>query len=44
MTEPRHDNNDDDGGLGEDNTIPDTDEGVAVGHSEDSTFEPEEDR
>ena len=43
MTEPRHDN-DDDGGLGDDNTIPDTDEGVAVGHSEDSTFEPEEDR
>ncbi len=32
------------GGLGEDGTIPDTDDGVAVGHTgEHSTFEPEED-
>ncbi|MFC7431662.1 MULTISPECIES: hypothetical protein [unclassified Agrococcus] len=32
------------GGLGDDGTIPDTDDGVAVGHTgEHSTFEPEED-
>lgn len=30
-------------GLGKDGSIPDTDDGVAVGHSEESSFEPEED-
>lgn len=33
-----------DGGLGQDGTIPDEPEGVAAGHTgEPSTFEPEED-
>lgn len=32
-----------DKGLGEDGTIPDTEEGVGVGHTEKSSFEPEED-
>ncbi|WP_150307820.1 hypothetical protein [Planctomonas psychrotolerans] len=29
--------------VGSDNTIPDTAEGIAVGHGKPSTFEPEED-
>lgn len=29
--------------LGEDGTIPNTDDGVAVGHTTSSSFEPEED-
>ncbi|WP_338889481.1 hypothetical protein [Rhodococcus sovatensis] len=29
--------------LGEDGTIPNTEDGVAVGHTEKSSFEPEED-
>ena len=29
--------------VGSDNTIPKTDEGVSVGHTQSSTFEPEED-
>lgn len=33
----------DDDGVGKDGTIPDTDDGVAVGHTEESSFEPEED-
>ncbi|MBY6412313.1 hypothetical protein HQ346_10350 [Rhodococcus sp. BP-252] len=33
----------DDEGLGKDGSIPDTDEGVAVGHTSESSFEPEED-
>ncbi|WP_169914615.1 hypothetical protein [Rhodococcoides yunnanense] len=32
-----------DDGLGKDGTIPNTDDGVAVGHTSDSSFEPEED-
>jgi hypothetical protein len=32
-----------DEGLGKDGSIPDTDEGVAVGHTSESSFEPEED-
>nr|WP_179275258.1 hypothetical protein [Rhodococcus sp. 06-1059B-a] len=30
-------------GLGKDGSIPDTDDGVAVGHTDQSSFEPEED-
>ncbi|MDJ0360515.1 hypothetical protein [Rhodococcus sp. H29-C3] len=29
--------------LGKDNTIPNTEDGIAVGHSSESSFEPEED-
>ncbi|WP_019663404.1 MULTISPECIES: hypothetical protein [Nocardiaceae] len=32
-----------DDGLGKDGSIPDTDDGVAVGHTDQSSFEPEED-
>lgn len=30
-------------GLGKEGTIPDSDDGVAVGHTDESSFEPEED-
>lgn len=39
---PREDRTDDDN-LGDDGTIPNTEDGVAVGHTTESSFEPEED-
>jgi hypothetical protein len=32
-----------DDGLGKEGTIPDSEDGVAVGHTDESSFEPEED-
>lgn len=45
MGTPASDNtdSDEDAKLGEDGTIPNTEDGVAVGHTEKSSFEPEED-
>jgi hypothetical protein len=41
-TDTPADKNTDDG-LGKDGSIPDTDDGVGVGHTDQSSFEPEED-
>nr|WP_296765340.1 hypothetical protein [Rhodococcus sp. (in: high G+C Gram-positive bacteria)] len=43
MTGRSTDNNSSPDKLGEDETIPNTDDGVAVGHTTESSFEPEED-
>lgn len=43
-TTPREDRADDEDGRGSEGTIPDSDDGIAVGVSgEQNTFEPEED-
>lgn len=42
-TTPSDNTGPDDDGLGKDGSIPNTDEGVAVGHTDESSFEPEED-
>ncbi|MGA9872222.1 MAG: hypothetical protein WBQ44_13915 [Rhodococcus sp. (in: high G+C Gram-positive bacteria)] len=43
MSEDESKTNDADDNVGEDGSIPNTDDGVAVGHTEKSSFEPEED-